>query len=55
MRIAGFFIAAEPAPNKGGNNQHNNQKAKQRHGFCSHCWGTMPLRFRCPSCPLLSR
>jgi hypothetical protein len=39
MRIAGFFISAEPAPNKGENNQRNSQNAKQRHGFCSHCWG----------------
>ena len=48
MRIAGFFIAAEPAPNKGGNNQHNNQKAKQRHGFCSHCWARCHYAFGVP-------
>jgi hypothetical protein len=58
MRIAGFFISAEPAPNKGENNQRNSQNAKQGHGFCSHCWGrierdivirgdnSMILRFR---------
>jgi hypothetical protein len=38
MRIAGFFIAAEPAPHKGENNQRDTQNAKQRHGFCSHYW-----------------
>jgi hypothetical protein len=39
MRIAGFFISAEPAPNKGENSQRNSQNAKQRHGLCSHLWG----------------
>jgi hypothetical protein len=47
MRIAGFFIAAEPAPNKGGNNRHNNRLSSVM-AYCSHCQARCHYAFGVP-------